>query len=612
MAENLIERAGVWYARVQAPKELRDLRKLYGHSGRNDIWQSLGTKDRASAKRALPEVLSKIYRELDAELARLRQLQPNPLTVPNEHDIERAVWDFNQRELGWDERQRLIRPTAEQVRVMATNLQEQLKRNPPATELEMLGRPGVLEILSASDASASAAEYRVILAGELREHLRQNEFVLVDWAIFTAARDHGWLVEPGSDTYKLLGRCLIKAWLHVLDVAQRRDSGVYEGAAEVVQLAPARFSGPSSDAHRLAPKKGERLSDYLDAYLREQKGHVKVNARKDATATVRQFVEAVGEKPVRAYTRDDMAQFKRLLVQAPKNTTKLYPGVNFPEAVRRNSQDGHAVLTTSSVRNKLSMLSAFGAWLENNVQGVDAGNFSTTLPPPRNKEKARMEPFSAEDVKAVLNATAFTGCQSEKNQQLPGEVKIRDWRFWVTLIAAFTGARLNEITQLEIADVRQEAGIWVFDISDEDGRSLKTTTSRRQVPIHPMLIHLGLLEFRERMSHSGHSALFHDIPVDIDGRRSQRAGKWFRTFLTRIAVKGRGDLGGAHRWRHTITDALRRAGVEDYQSAALLGHRIDVAKMTGHYGREVTMTLQQRAELIAKVEYPSVDFDALR
>src|SRR5690606_21379887 len=135
------------------------------------------------------------------------------------------------------------------------------------------------------------------------------------------------------------------------------------------------------------------------------------------------------------------------------------------------------LLKSNSIRNKLSALSAFGKWLEGNIPGVTASNFATTLPPKR--DKSRMEPFTPDEVRAILNAHAFVGCQSEQNQTEPGNHKIRDWRYWIPLMLAFTGARLNEIVQLQVADIQVTDGVWTFAITDQGvGQSLKTADSR--------------------------------------------------------------------------------------------------------------------------------------
>ena len=156
------------------------------------------------------------------------------------------------------------------------------------------------------------------------------------------------------------------------------------------------------------------------------------------------------------------------------------------------------------------------------------------------------------------------------------------------LIAAFTGARLNEITQLSVTNLRQEDGIWVFDLTDDSlGQSLKTKQSKRLVPVHPRLLELGVLGLRQRQVLAGQAALFSEISLDADGRRSTRAGKTFRKFLERVGVKTPGKLGGTHRWRHTVVDALRGAGATNAEIALLVGHGTDIAKMTAHYGEKV-------------------------
>ena len=59
------------------------------------------------------------------------------------------------------------------------------------------------------------------------------------------------------------------------------------------------------------------------------------------------------------------------------------------------------------------------------------------------------------------------------------------WRVWIPLIAAFTGARLNEIAQLGTDDLEELGGVWSFRITDEGGHhSLKNAQSKRQIPMH--------------------------------------------------------------------------------------------------------------------------------
>ncbi|WP_157946801.1 tyrosine-type recombinase/integrase [Thalassobius sp. I31.1] len=88
---------------------------------------------------------------------------------------------------------------------------------------------------------------------------------------------------------------------------------------------------------------------------------------------------------------------------------------------------------------------------------------------------------------------------------------------WATLLAMFTGARLNEICQIEIADIQQTDGIWVLNITDEgeNNKRLKARASKRQVPLHSELIRLGFPAFIE--SRKEHTRLFHDYSYETNG-----------------------------------------------------------------------------------------------
>lgn len=82
--------------------------------------------------------------------------------------------------------------------------------------------------------------------------------------------------------------------------------------------------------------------------------------------------------------------------------------------------------------------------------------------------------------------------------------KIRDrkkiWRFYIPLIAMTTGARINEICQLGINDIKKEKNIWYYDLNDEEEtKSLKTIKSKRKVPIHSIVLEQGFLEFVKYM-----------------------------------------------------------------------------------------------------------------
>jgi hypothetical protein len=69
--------------------------------------------------------------------------------------------------------------------------------------------------------------------------------------------------------------------------------------------------------------------------------------------------------------------------------------------------------------------------------------------------------------------------------------------FWVPLLGLYTGARIDELSQMFSDDIRQtNDGFWFLHIHANDGNSVKNRASKRRVPIHPDLISLGLIESR--------------------------------------------------------------------------------------------------------------------
>ena len=61
----------------------------------------------------------------------------------------------------------------------------------------------------------------------------------------------------------------------------------------------------------------------------------------------------------------------------------------------------------------------------------------------KSKRKDARAPFKIEHLQKVFAAPLFTGCKSDRNYTKPGSHRIRDHRYWATLIS---GMRLNDRT----------------------------------------------------------------------------------------------------------------------------------------------------------------------
>ncbi|WP_292530101.1 site-specific integrase [Mesorhizobium sp.] len=215
----------------------------------------------------------------------------------------------------------------------------------------------------------------------------------------------------------------------------------------------------------------------------------------------------------------------------------------------------------------------------------------------------------------LFKSPLFTGCRSDEAPgfwALPGNIVIRDHRYWVPLIMLYSGARPAEIAQLAVTDVRQQHGHWIMHITEEgdgDDKSTKTEGSMRVVPIHPELIKLGFIEYRKGIEKTGETRRL--FPLAERNERGQMIADFSREFpryLERIGLKvGRGL--SLYSFRHGATDALRRAGYLDDQFGFILGHAS--GSTTGRYGVMPQGMLQQRVDLVNSIAYPGLDLKHL-
>lgn len=129
-----------------------------------------------------------------------------------------------------------------------------------------------------------------------------------------------------------------------------------------------------------------------------------------------------------------------------------------------------------------------------------------------------------------------------------------EWKFWTPILGLFTGARLNEISQLQVTDFfRTDSGIdciSVTDLEDEPDydepiefevpkkhiKTVKNVFSRRWVPIHPKLIEIGLLDFVEGLRAKKEVRLFPDLPYVEESRYGRKVSRYFSESAKRLGV----------------------------------------------------------------------------
>lgn len=192
----------------------------------------------------------------------------------------------------------------------------------------------------------------------------------------------------------------------------------------------------------------------------------------------------------------------------------------------------------------------------------------------KKRESARTrdgKPFSASDIEAIFSGYIYRGTPPSNR------TKAYPFWFWLPLIAYFTGARTNEIAQLDTADIREVDGHPCFDFCPDDPKAFEAkrikTGEARQVPIHPRLIELGLLEYVDSQRQARQKKLFGDglrylPPRDNETEHNKEgwakaASKFFNEspngYLVEIGVHKANDGKSLYSFRHTLETNLRHA-----------------------------------------------------
>jgi integrase len=190
-------------------------------------------------------------------------------------------------------------------------------------------------------------------------------------------------------------------------------------------------------------------------------------------------------------------------------------------------------------------------------------------------KRDKRHPFSAEQLRKIFHAPLYTGCvDGERGYALEGDQRPRNARFWVPLIGLHTGMRLNEICQLDVADIRQIDGVHCIVVTDHSevgstDKQLKTKSSERIIPIHRNLVECGFLAYVELVRRGGVCKLFGEIDAGAKGIRAIAFSKWFTQFLRRCGANKERTC--FHSFRHNFRDELRAANVNHDISMRLGG-----------------------------------------
>jgi len=367
-----------------------------------------------------------------------------------------------------------------------------------------------------------------------------------------------------------------------------------------------------ANAAALPPPSGPTLTTAIEAWVKEktrEDGDWVDSSAGQNELWARRFMELVGDKPLKDCAKVDARAFKEALMSLPPNYMQKegFKGLSFKKAVEKARTAKVESMSDSNVNKVLGFVRAFWNWSEGQYDDIPSNPFrGMNL---RVKAKARDErfPFSMPQLQKIFDAPLFTGCQSPKSWLEAGDhIPVDQGIYWVPLIGLYTGARAGEIIQLLADDIKEEGGILHFNITDDgEEQNVKTDSSIRMIPVHPVLKKLGFEKFVAVQRKKG-ARLFPDFPKAADGYYSTAYSPRFNRFLKKIGVKT--DKHTFHSFRHSFEDGCKNSRIPLEFINALQGH--SDGGMAARYGSGVVL-LRLLNEEMEKLHYEGMDFSRM-
>ena len=235
-----------------------------------------------------------------------------------------------------------------------------------------------------------------------------------------------------------------------------------------------------------------------------------------------------------------------------------------------------------------------------------AGHIRLTRADKASRRGTGFQAFKIEQLKTMFTPEAFAALPTLKDR-------------WMAVLALYTGARSNELARLELVDIGpdEETGIQVLDVNDlAEDKTTKSEASIRQVPTHPDLLALGLLDRVEARKDAGETRLFPGNLLTQNGPAAS-SQKAFLTALKAwgITPRGKGRM-GLHSFRATVIQRMTMKDVPQGWRERYVGH--DVTEKTSTldgdhadtYGRDDRGKRVTSLAAVAKACHPALDWAA--
>ena len=324
------------------------------------------------------------------------------------------------------------------------------------------------------------------------------------------------------------------------EVAKAHLKAILRGGAQ-----PETQEGQPTTIVIAAPtrRRGKRLSDAIEALSKEKEHSWSTKTKKEYSGIFKQLQDGLNDPWLQDLTRPTLVEYRDVLVNGGKGVKTINKYLGILSTVLRHA-------------NRLT-------WTQGNpAEGLG-------LQDSRRPDEVRRA-FTKKEIETI-----FEALQRDK-QGFYDKKKYE--RYWLPILGIYTGARVNELAQLELADIVEEdiPAIAITSAGGE-GKRVKSASSRRTIPLHKDLLTLGFLVYVRNIRQQGHTRLFPTLKPGPNGYQHYFNSHHFSGSKGWLRKQLPGLKSGEsfHLFRHSFTDMLKNAGVEENLAKEIVGHSND-------------------------------------
>ena len=391
---------------------------------------------------------------------------------------------------------------------------------------------------------------------DLVANLNLGDFSMLKASIHALLKTNG-ITDPDTNSpeYRKLSAEIHKAEIQLLPFQKRHMLCDFSYKKELPEVFPGVFTTPSQSIPERSAQSSETLQKVFKEYWEENLSSWKPRSVTEYSTCHKRLLEFLGhDQMIHSVDWEHGREYKKLLSDTITNRKKPM------SPARVDFYLGYAAQVFDwAIKHHYTEMNPF--------TGLQYGKKK------RKRADKQREAYSLNDIKKLFVESRYFGEDKWDKCVYPHF-------FWIPLLGLHTGARLEELGQLYVDDVKIIEDIVCLDINQNRPDQSVKTGEERIIPVHDFLINeLNFMGYVQSLPQDGR--LFPELKR-VANRYTHGFTMWFSAFSKRCGVVGNKSF---HSFRHLVASLLLENDVSEYRIEQLLGH-VSEGQTTGRYGKK--------------------------